>query len=145
MNYWDILPLDIQFYIYEISLAKILEKKWRYHPAYRAKCKAKYLMTLPYSIDIISPYTANVLEYCAKYSGKKSEFWMLFCMMVLDGLILNMWTSDYGCGWIQRCNNAYEILAKKYQLRSDYEDKILRQLSIEFSIDIIYYYNYYYN
>jgi hypothetical protein len=26
MNYWDTLPVDIQFYIYKISLAKLIQK-----------------------------------------------------------------------------------------------------------------------
>jgi hypothetical protein len=130
MNYWDTLPLDIQTYIYKISLAKLVQKKWQRHPTIIAKNKAKYLLTLPYSVDVICPYTANVLEFCAKYSGKKSEFWISFCMMVLDSLILNIWTTDMGHGWIRRCNNAHEILIKKYNILSDYNDLILRELSV---------------
>jgi hypothetical protein len=131
MNYWDTLPVDIQIYIYKISLAKLIQKKWRQHPTIIAKNKAKYLLSLPYSVDVICPYTANVLEFCAKYSGKKSEFWTSFCMIVLDGLILNIWSSDMGHGWIQRCDNAHEILIKKYNITADYYDSILGEISME--------------
>ncbi len=131
MNYWETLPLEIQTYIYKISLAKLVQKKWRQHPTIIAKNKAKYLLTLPYSVDVISPYTANVLEFCAKYSGKKSEFWILFCMAVLDGLILDMWSTDMGHGWIERCDVAHEILIKKYNIKADYNDPILGDMSME--------------
>jgi len=131
MNYWETLPLDIQTYIYKISLAKLVQKKWRQHPTVIAKNKAKYLLTLPYSVNVISPYTANVLEFCAKYSGKKSEFWILFCMAVLDALILDMWSSDMGHGWIDRCDDAHEILIKKYNIEADYNDPLLCDMSVE--------------
>ncbi len=131
MNYWETLPLEIQTYIYKISLAKLVQKKWRQHPTIIAKNKAKYLLTLPYSVDVICPYTANVLEFCAKYSGKKSEFWILFCMAVLDGLILDMWSTDMGHGWIERCDVAHEILIKKYNIKADYNDPILGDMSME--------------
>lgn len=131
MNYWDTLPFDIQNYIYKISLAKLLQKKWRQHPTLIAKNKAKYLLTLPYSVDVICPYTANVLEFCAKYSGKKSGFWTMFCMIVLDGLILNMWSSDMGHGWIDRCDNAHEILIKKYNIEADHNNPILEYMSVK--------------
>lgn len=131
MNYWDTLPFDIQNYIYKISLAKLVQKKWRQHPTIIAKNKAKYLLTLPYSVDVISPYTANVLEFCAKHSGKKSDFWTLFCMIVLDGLILDMWSTDMGHGWIERCDDAHEILIKKYNIKADYNDTLLCDMSVE--------------
>ena len=89
------------------------------------------MLSSPYSVYFISPYTANVLEFCAKYSGKKSEFWTSFCMIVLDGLILNIWSSDMGHGWIERCENAHVILIKKYNITADYNDSILGEISIE--------------
>ena len=131
MNYWDTLPKEIQTYISQISLVMLIEKTWRQNPKFRAKCIATSLMSQPHGIHIICPDTADKLEFCAKYSGKYSEFWIEFCMRVLEALIIDMWSTDMGHGWIDRCSNAHEILVKKYNVRANFDDNILGQLSIE--------------
>ena len=52
-------------------------------------------------------------------------------MIVLDGLILDMWSTDMGHGWIERCDDAHEILIKKYNIKADYNDPILGNISME--------------
>lgn len=39
-------------------------------------------------------------------------------MAVLYELILDMWSSDMGHGWIDRCDDAHEILIKNIILKS---------------------------
>lgn len=129
MNYWDTLPKEIQTYISQISLVMLIEKTWTQNPKFRAKCIATSLMSQPHGIHIICPVTADKLEFCAKYSGKKTRFWIEFCMKVLEALILDMWSTDMGHGWIDRCSYAHETLIKKYDIRSNDFDNIVGNLS----------------
>lgn len=132
MNYWDTLSQDIQTYIYQISLVLLIEKNWKQNPKFRAKCIATSLMTQPNGINIICPVTAYKLEFCAKYSGKLSEFWIEFCMKVLEALILDMWSTDMGHGWIDRCTYAHDTLIKKYNIRANKLDSIVGSISCDY-------------
>ena len=125
MNYWDTLPKEIQTYISQISLVMLIEKTWTQNPKFRAKCIATSLMSQPHGIHIICPDTADKLEFCAKYSGKMSQFWLEFCMKVLEALILDMWSTDMGHGWIDRCCDAHETLIQKYDIRANKDDNIV--------------------
>ena len=131
MNFWDTLPCDIQTYISQISLVMLIEKTWIQNPKFRAKCIATSLMSQPHGINIISPDTEDKLEFCAKYSGNYSEFWIEFCIKVLEALIIDMWSTDMGHGWIDRCTDAHKILVKKYDVRANFDDNKLGKLSIE--------------
>lgn len=130
MNYWDILPEDIKSYIYKFSLVILIEKNWIKNPCFKAKCTANSLMNQEYGIHVICPVTAEKLEFCAKYSGKQSDFWIEFSMKVLEALIIDMWSTDMGHGWINRCQDAHNILIKKYNIRASYDqDDIVGKLS----------------
>ena len=136
MNYWDTLPSDIQSYIHKISLAMLVEKNWMASRCFRAKSIATDLMSEPYGIRIICPVTADNLEFCAQYSGKKSTFWVTFSMKVLDALIMDMWSTDMGHGWIDRCTDAHETLIKKYNIQANKLDSsLLGKLSQDYYKD----------
>ena len=129
MNYWDTLPGDIQIYIQKLSLVMLIEKIWGKNRCFRAKCIASSLMRDPDGIHIICPDTADKLEFCAKYSGKRSDFWIGFCTRVLKALILDMWSTDMGHGWIDRCCDAHETLVKKYDIHANDFDSIVGDIS----------------
>lgn len=135
MNYWDTLPKEIQTYISQISLVMLIEKTWTQNPKFRAKSIASSLMSQPHGIHIICPDTADKLEFCAKYSGKMSQFWIEFCMKVLEALILDMWSTDMGHGWIDRCCDAHETLIQKYDIRANKDDNIVGNLSYKYYTD----------
>ena len=115
MNYWDMLPNDLQDNILQEKAAKTLQRNFRRHPALRSKCLAKGCIDQWGGVHIISPWSAAALEYCAKHSGKGDDtFWANFCLKVLDSRIENMYGTDMGYGWIERCSNAHNELVTKY-------------------------------
>ena len=116
MNLWDQLPLDITTQIIQVKSAATIQRNWRRHPAIRSTCLAKRILANEYGIQIISPWTAAALEYCAKHSGHGDpNFWVNFCLAVLDKLIDEQYSSDLGHGWIERCHNANRRLVWKYK------------------------------
>ena len=115
MNYWDMLPNDLQDNILQEKAAKTLQRNFRRHPALRSKCLAKGCIDQWGGVHIISPLTAAALEYCAKHSGKGDDtFWSDFCLKVLDSRIEERFSTDMGHGWIERCSNAHHDLVEKY-------------------------------
>ena len=106
-----------------------MEKNWIINPCFQAKCIATSLMRQEYGIHIICPDTADKLEFCAKYSGKKTDFWIKFSMEVLEALITDMWSTDMGHGWIDRCGDAHDILIKKYDIKASIHDDLVSKLS----------------
>ena len=115
MSYWDKLTSDIQNEVLKVRAAQTIQRNCRRHPALRSTCLAKKLMEGHYGIEIVSPWTAAALEYCAKHSGKADPvFWSNFCLELLDQRIEYQYISDMGYGWIDRCNDAFDILVNKY-------------------------------
>lgn len=115
MNYWDKLPNDIQDKILKVRAAQTLQRNWRRHPALRSICLAKGLMEGEYGIEIVCPWSAAALEYCAKHSGMGDPvFWSSLCLHLLETLIEYQYADDMGHGWIDRCNNAFHIIVDKY-------------------------------
>ena len=115
MNYWDKLPNDIQDEVLEVRAALTLQRNWRRHPALRSTCLAKGVMEGEYGIEIVCPWTAAALEYCAEHSGMGDPvFWSNLCLELFETLIEYQYASDMGHGWIDRCNNAFNILINKY-------------------------------
>ena len=115
MNFWDELPSDLQNQVLQARAAATIQKNWRRHPAVRSTCLAKGIMGGEYGIEIISPWTAAALEYCATHSGHGDpSFWVNFCLDVLDKIIEEQYSSDLGHGWIERCHDAHELLVRKY-------------------------------
>ena len=97
MNLWDQLPLEINAQIIQAKSAATIKKNWRRHPAIRSTCLAKRILANEYGIQVISPWTAATLEYCAKYSGHGDpNFWVNFCLAVLDKIIDEQYSSDLG-------------------------------------------------
>ena len=97
MNYWDQLPDEMQTQNQvqlQARAATIIQKNWCRHPAIRSTCLAKGVMGGEYGIEIISPWTAAALEYCATRSGHGDpSFWVNFCLAVLDKLIEEQYSS----------------------------------------------------
>jgi len=115
MNYWDKLPSDIQYHVLKVRAAQTIQRNWCRHPAIRSTCLAKTVMEGEYGIEIVSPWTAAALEYCAKHSGMGDPvFWCNLCLELLEKLIEYKYATDMGHGWIDRCNNAFQILINKY-------------------------------
>jgi hypothetical protein len=115
MNLWDTLPSDIQLNIQKQNAILTLQKNFRRLPALRSKILAKACLDRWGGVDIISPHTAYALEYCSIYSGTGDNlFWTDFCLKVLDSRIENIYSSDMGHGWIERCADAHNQLVNKY-------------------------------
>jgi len=115
MNYWDKLPSDIQDKVLKVRAAQTIQRNWCRHPALRSTCLAKGVMKGKYGIEIVSPWTAAALEYCAKYSGSGDPvFWGNLSLELLYQKIQCQYVSDMGHGWIDRCIVALDILVDKY-------------------------------
>ena len=115
MSYWDKLPSDMQCEVLKVRAAQIIQRNWRRIPALRSTCLAKGVMECKYGIEFVCPWTAAALEYCTKHSGKGYPvFWSNLCLQLLAMRIEYQYTSDLGHGWIDRYNDALDILVDKY-------------------------------
>ena len=130
MNYLELLPQELVDYIYQIIARQIdaahkFQKCWK---KYRApKIVAAQLRDSVYEefrtfpgmeseIDVMNPYTADVIVYSAKVlSGREERHkWIMFLRRVEQGLWENQWTGGPGARYYNRSEIAFEVLKTKF-------------------------------
>ena len=102
MNYWDNLPRDLQNKILGF-VATTIQKNWRGSLASPAKQSLKFAKELLIEInqeyiDTMSPRTALIVGYCAKYADYLigGNIWSDFMKTIKYDLWLNEFTGGPG-------------------------------------------------
>jgi len=102
MNYWDNLPCELQNKILGF-VATTIQKNWRGSLASPAKQSLKFAKELLIEInqeyiDTMSPRTALIVGYCAKYADYLigGNIWSDFMKTIKHDLWLNEFTGGPG-------------------------------------------------
>jgi len=125
MNYWDNLPCELQNIVLGF-VATTIQKNWRGSLASPAKQSLKFVKELlieinqetsPFIdqweyIDVMSPRTALIVGYCAKYADYLigGNIWNDFIKTIKHDLWLNEYTGGPGAIYYQEIQLALPIL-----------------------------------
>ena len=143
MNYWDILPTELQNYILQLRGIKIIKNNWRKNPSIIAIdiANASKIRSGPYTstINIEKSNITWALKYIIKHSNNNNLlFWIDYCYDLIASLseitmyylhYLDFWERDHLFN-----NKKYiYILVNKYinkVINNNYYNKILNNNQI---------------
>ena len=140
---WNILPIELRVLILSMRYTlreeaqKTIVRTWK--KFYAPKKIAHYLVERERwsmggvwndgvfggdSMNVMFPETADIMEYCAKIlSGRENpNYWNAVLKEVEHEMWMNQYSGGPGAEYMDRVNNAFEVLIKKFKYKSKWDE-----------------------